>query len=291
MIMITTQKKISFYSVWSVTSGSRRPFPLDCALARATIFAVNVTLFLLRQFFITTASPYEISGQVLLHWWRWVNGSTAREPFLACTHPWTSSTRQDRPLVPFLTTSVRLELESSFLNLWREFNRLWSLNRWYVRYARWCRRRVCRGCNRTPQSIDFEKPGKSPQPLGKIFENLHKLPENLSKKWRPTCFDLKKMAPELKWRALFGGHFCLIFFRACWKNLDKIPSHPQKFACSYTYGYATSKVQKKISGPFYLHSRHSGRGLAIFVVKRKFYSKCQQKFVDPACISRFLCDS
>jgi len=35
-------------------------------------------------------------------------------------------------------------------------------------------------------------------------------------------------------RAFFGGQ---AFFGQVWQNPGKIPSHPQKFACSYTYGW------------------------------------------------------
>jgi len=32
--------------------------------------------------------------------------------------------------------------------------------------------------------------------------------------------------------------FCsVVFFGQVWENLGKNPSHPQKFACSYTYAY------------------------------------------------------
>ena len=73
-------------------------------------------------------------------------------------------------------------------------------------------------------------------------------------KWRPTCFDLKTMAPELTRRAFFGGHMGLeltwstffrgqVFFGQVWENSGKIPSHPQNFACSYTYDWKRGKTQ------------------------------------------------
>jgi len=39
--------------------------------------------------------------------------------------------------------------------------------------------------------------GQNPLKFGKISENLLRLPVNLKKKWRPTCFDLKIMTLEL----------------------------------------------------------------------------------------------
>jgi len=48
-----------------------------------------------------------------------------------------------------------------------------------------------------------------------------------------VCFDLQTRAEyEKKCSRFFGGHFLWSFFRA---TLGKNPSHPQKFACSYTY--------------------------------------------------------
>jgi len=40
------------------------------------------------------------------------------------------------------------------------------------------------------------------------------------------------MAPELTQRAFFGSQ---VFFGQIWENPGKIPSHPPKFARSYTY--------------------------------------------------------
>ena len=67
--------------------------------------------------------------------------------------------------------------------------------------------------------------------LGKISENLHKIPENLSKPLKIWA----KMAPKITWRVFFGGHFLWSFFRASLGEFGNNPSHPQKFACSYTY--------------------------------------------------------
>jgi len=39
----------------------------------------------------------------------------------------------------------------------------------------------------------------------------------------------------MKCSRFFGGHFLWTFFGQVWGISDKTPSHPQKFACSYTY--------------------------------------------------------
>jgi len=96
---------------------------------------------------------------------------------------------------------------------------------------------------------------------GKISENLWKPSQNpwksaqtpwkYGQKWRPTCFDLKKMTPivcGIQWRPFFGGHpkngrHEKIFaqkvksFGSSLEKFGQNPSHPQKFACSYTYGF------------------------------------------------------
>jgi len=41
------------------------------------------------------------------------------------------------------------------------------------------------------------------------------------------------MAPEL--RVFLEVTSFEVFFRQVWENPGKIPSHPQKFACSYNY--------------------------------------------------------
>jgi len=82
----------------------------------------------------------------------------------------------------------------------------------------------------------------------------------------PKSFDLvkirEKMAPNtwrITWRPFFGGHpkngrheklfaqkVVHNFFGQVWENLGKNPSHPQKFACSYTYvsGYRDTEPHK-----------------------------------------------
>jgi len=69
---------------------------------------------------------------------------------------------------------------------------------------------------------------------GQNLAEPSKTPWKSEQKWRPTCFDLKVMAPELTWRAFysFGGQ---VFFGQVWEHPGKILSHPQTFLCSYTY--------------------------------------------------------
>jgi len=70
------------------------------------------------------------------------------------------------------------------------------------------------------------------------------------KKWCPTWFDLKKMTPnvcKITWRLFWRSFFwrskvAQKFFGQVWGNSGKNPSHPQKFACTYTYLAACSLV-------------------------------------------------
>ena len=76
----------------------------------------------------------------------------------------------------------------------------------------WCMRRGCRGCNRTPKCIDLVKiwakslkiQAKSMEiwAMWKSSRNPWKsvqTPKKYAQKWRPTCFDLIKMAPNVLW--------------------------------------------------------------------------------------------
>jgi len=81
-------------------------------------------------------------------------------------------------------------------------------------------------------------------------------------KYRQTCFDLQNMALnvcKIKRRPVysFGGHsekglhekifarkVAKNFFGQVWGNSGKNPSHPQKFSCSYTYGYRNDSVRE-----------------------------------------------
>ena len=111
----------------------------------------------------------------------------------------------------------------------------------------WCRRW---GCNRTPKVLIWWKSGRNPIQSGqnppKSGQNLwepSKTPWKSEQKWRPICFDLKIMAPELTRRAFFEVTLYEVFFGQVWENPSKIPSHPQKFACSYTYDLWDEKWQ------------------------------------------------
>ena len=88
----------------------------------------------------------------------------------------------------------------------------------------------------------------------KTFETFTKSPKIRAKPlkyrhtWRPTCFDLKKWSPKSHEEYFFwkSSHkrsswenirtiSNLKIFREVWENSGKNPSHPRKFACSYTY--------------------------------------------------------
>jgi len=105
--------------------------------------------------------------------------------------------------------------------------------------------------------------GKFSENLSKILENLGKIPANLCKiskireKMVPNVVCLYKMAPVLfvftKWRPMFAEkvHTKKVFmilvgqnlqakvaqnlFGQVWGYAGNNPSHPHKFACSYTY--------------------------------------------------------
>jgi len=67
--------------------------------------------------------------------------------------------------------------------------------------------------------------------LGKFGGNLGKYGAWSALIWK-NAPDMKRNAVVFFWRS---------FFRQ-WGNLGKNPSHPQKFACSYTYGSVTLPV-------------------------------------------------
>jgi len=87
-----------------------------------------------------------------------------------------------------------------------------------------------------PQKIWIgENLGKIPWNPGKCEEIWAKnVPTNL-RKIAECAFILQKWHPKWKWRVFFGDHFLSIFFRQVCGSLGKNFSHPQKFACSYTY--------------------------------------------------------
>ena len=89
------------------------------------------------------------------------------------------------------------------------------------------------GCKRTPKNFELvkirENPWKSKQNLlnlGQICENLRKIPENTGK------YDAQRLQNHMQ---TFSWRSSKKLFRQVWRNSGKNPSHPQKFACSYTY--------------------------------------------------------
>ena len=107
--------------------------------------------------------------------------------------------------------------------------------------SHWCRRRGCRWCNLPPKVLIWWKSGqnliKSRQNSLKSGQNLwgrSKTPWKSEKKWHPTCFDLKIMAPEMTRKTFFmevtqrvnqdlfhGGHLIWNIFRASLGNSGK----------------------------------------------------------------------
>ena len=105
--------------------------------------------------------------------------------------------------------------------------------------------------------------------LGKIYENVCKIPEILGKqpenmeKRRPTLFDFEQRAPRVGkitwrpflwrssqnwsvWKEIFTQRVARKVFGQVWGNSGKNLSKPQKFTCSYTYGWLPLPI--KISG-------------------------------------------
>jgi len=107
----------------------------------------------------------------------------------------------------------------------------------------WCRRRGCRECNcTTPLKFWI---GENPGKFHKIGKKSYKIRAkslrtftnslNISANMAPSMLWFEKMTPELTWRAFFWRSLLFDFLRASWENSGKIPSHPKKFTCSYTY--------------------------------------------------------
>ena len=77
------------------------------------------------------------------------------------------------------------------------------------------------GCKHTHKSFDLVKIRGN---LGKISENFHKIPKNLSKSLKMWA----RMALKMTWRAFFlEVTFYGAFFRQVWENSGKNPSHPK----------------------------------------------------------------
>jgi len=119
--------------------------------------------------------------------------------------------------------------------------------------TQWCRMRWCK---RTQKSW-FAKN------LGRILENLSKIPENPGKNGTQRCFDFKKWCSPLAekhMKSLFEGQtkkrsswslwekICRrsrtkTFQAKIWGNSGKNPSNPQKFACSCTCATTTNRTK------------------------------------------------
>ena len=133
------------------------------------------------------------------------------------------------------------------------------IRRAFCNVAQWCRRRVCRGASPSPKVLIWWKSGKnswkSGQNLRKSRQNLWKPSQNpwkYEQKWHPTCFDLKQLAANVRRNTcrpffhsknslhekIFTQKLAQKFFGHVWGNSGKRPSHPQTFACSYTYDVA-----------------------------------------------------
>ena len=98
------------------------------------------------------------------------------------------------------------------------------------------------GVQAHPQKFWFgENPGKIPRTLGKICENLRKIPKNLGKllentsKMATNVFSFEKNGGQYGLHEkIFAQKVVQNFFGQVWGKSDKIPLHPQTFACSYT---------------------------------------------------------
>jgi len=71
------------------------------------------------------------------------------------------------------------------------------------------------------------------------FFSFRQVRENLGKNGASSVLIFKKMCPAWEeMQSFFWRSFSLeFFFGHVWENLGKNPSHHQKFACSYTYGW------------------------------------------------------
>jgi len=106
--------------------------------------------------------------------------------------------------------------------------------------SHWCRRWGCRGCKRTRKSFDLVKIRV------KSVEFWEKSLKTFKKSWK------SKVAPNLLWKKLepriarrvFLVVTFLELFGQVWENSGKNPSHPQKFAYSYTYVPSIDKFNR-----------------------------------------------
>jgi len=51
----------------------------------------------------------------------------------------------------------------------------------------------------------------------------------------PNILLVENNGVQIEMKSFFGGHALWSFFGQVWRNLGKNLSHPQNFACSYTY--------------------------------------------------------
>ena len=101
------------------------------------------------------------------------------------------------------------------------------------------------GASAPPKVLICWNLGKMPENLNKIPNRLCKIPENLGKNGIQRCWTSQNGALRLqkyKWRPFLEvipktvGTSCT---RTFWASLGKFgqkPVHPQKYACSHTYG-------------------------------------------------------
>jgi len=114
---------------------------------------------------------------------------------------------------------------------------------WAQQRKQWCRRGECK---RTPKILIWWKSGKI---LCKPSQNPWKsgqTPRKYERKWRPTSFDFKTMAPNVVWveetapntvfmRKYSHKKWPKFFSGKLGETRAKTLRNPRKFACSYTY--------------------------------------------------------
>ena len=113
------------------------------------------------------------------------------------------------------------------------------------------------GASTLPKVLICWKSGENPWKSGQNFRKSRQNTWKSGRKWRSTFFDFKKWHPtfaekhmktfSLRGHIKRGLYESLLWekiwkkkshklFEKVWENSGKNPSHPQKFACSYTCG-------------------------------------------------------